>query len=76
MVEIEAREHHVAVLENGERVGEVVYYPDLHAWVGETAGVSCACPSLHDAARFVETVWEPRSEVKVLRSGTASELPE
>jgi hypothetical protein len=58
----------LVVLDRGERLGTITFDPKLSAWVADVAGQSRTCSSVESAAKFVEMVWQPQTEVKVLRS--------
>jgi hypothetical protein len=58
----------LVVLDRGERLGTITFDRQLSAWVADAAGQSRACSSVESAAKFVETVWQPQTEVKVLHS--------
>jgi hypothetical protein len=58
----------LVVLDQGERLGTITFDRQLSAWMATADGQSRACSSVASAVEFVETVWQPESEVRVLHS--------
>jgi hypothetical protein len=70
MVEVAATSERdtLVVLDHGETLGTIHFDRQLRSWLASADGQSRACSSVASAVRFVETVWQPETEVRVLHS--------
>jgi hypothetical protein len=44
---------------NDEVIGTIVFDQNQCAWVADVEGLSCSCPSVVAASRFIAAVWDP-----------------
>jgi hypothetical protein len=65
MVETRSGRAHTLVVES---VATIEFDKDTESWLAEVDGEFRSCGSPHAAVEFVETLWEPETEVKVLHS--------
>jgi hypothetical protein len=70
MVEVETTPESdtLVVLDKGERLGTITFDAQLSAWIADAEGQSRACSSVESAVKFVEAVWQPHTEIKVVHS--------
>ena len=73
MVEVATTSERDSLTVSGSRrrdisLGTITFDRRLSSWVADAAGQSRTCSSIESAAKFIDTVWQPITEIKVVQS--------